>query len=193
MLISDTERSPALRKGRAVSFPLFHRIRSVHRKQKENTEMTGGRICMKAASASKEKGSSRKKTRNSRTIWNYHIMILIGMVWLFFFNIVPMFGIVIAFEDYSSDVRTVAFRLCRNGKFYIFYFPWVTVNESFLIRWLSQLPNLILNIIVPLAFALLLNEIRQVKFKKSSTDNCLSAALSFLGYSGKCSAGNVRL
>ena len=55
---------------------------------------------MKAASASKKKGVL-KKTRNSRTIWNYHIMILIGMVWLFFFNIVPMFGIVIAFEDYS--------------------------------------------------------------------------------------------
>ncbi len=42
---------------------------------------------MKAASASKKKGVL-KKTRNSRTIWNYHIMILIGMVWLFFFNIV---------------------------------------------------------------------------------------------------------
>ena len=53
---------------------------------------------MKAASASKKKGVL-KKTRNSRTIWNYHIMVLIGMVWLFFFNIVPMFGIVIAFED----------------------------------------------------------------------------------------------
>ena len=41
---------------------------------------------MKAASASKKKGAL-KKTRNSRTIWNYHIMVLIGMVWLFFFNI----------------------------------------------------------------------------------------------------------
>lgn len=71
---------------------------------------------MKAASASKKKGVL-KKTRNSRTIWNYHIMVLIGMVWLFFFNIVPMFGIVIAFEDYNPMSGPVAFGFCGNGKF----------------------------------------------------------------------------
>ena len=70
---------------------------------------------MKAASASKKKGVL-KKTRNSRTIWNYHIMVLIGMVWLFFFNIVPMFGIVIAFEDYNP-MSGLAFGFCGNGKF----------------------------------------------------------------------------
>ena len=93
---------------------------------------------MKAASASKKKGVL-KKTRNSRTIWNYHIMILIGMVWLFFFNIVPMFGIVIAFEDYSpmSGLWHSDFVGMENFT-YLFS---MSVNESFLIRWLSQLPN----------------------------------------------------
>ena len=37
---------------------------------------------MKAASASKKKGVL-KKTRNSRTIWNYHIMVLIGICLLY--------------------------------------------------------------------------------------------------------------
>ena len=68
---------------------------------------------MKAASASKKKGVL-KKTRNSRTIWNYHIMVLIGMVWLFFFNIVPMFGIVIAFEDYNLRLA-----FSKNGKVFV--------------------------------------------------------------------------
>ncbi len=34
------------------------------------------------------------KKRNSKTFLHYNIMVAIGMLWLFFFNIVPMFGIV---------------------------------------------------------------------------------------------------
>ena len=41
------------------------------------------------------------KKRNSKTFLHYNIMVAIGMLWLVFFNIVPMFGIVIAFEDYN--------------------------------------------------------------------------------------------
>lgn len=127
--------------------------------------MTGGRICMKAASASKEKGVL-KKTRNSRTIWNYHIMILIGMVWLFFFNIVPMFGIVIAFEDYSpmSGLWHSDFVGMEN---FTYLFSMSDCKRVIFNTLVIAVAKLILNIIVPLAFALLLNEIRQVKFKKA--------------------------
>ena len=34
------------------------------------------------------------KKRNSKTFLHYNIIVAIGMLWLFFFNIVPMFGIV---------------------------------------------------------------------------------------------------
>ena len=50
-------------------------------------------------------------------------MVLIGMVWLFFFNIVPMFGIVIAFEDYNPMSGLWHSDFCRNGKFLHIYFP----------------------------------------------------------------------
>ena len=127
--------------------------------------MTGGRICMKAASASKKKGVL-KKTRNSRTIWNYHIMILIGMVWLFFFNIVPMFGIVIAFEDYNpmSGLWHSDFVGMEN---FSYLFSMSDCKRVIINTLVIAVAKLILNIIVPLAFALLLNEIRQVKFKKA--------------------------
>ena len=127
--------------------------------------MTGGRICMKAASASKKKGVL-KKTRNSRTIWNYHIMVLIGMVWLFFFNIVPMFGIVIAFEDYNpmSGLWHSDFVGMEN---FAYLFSMSDCKRVIINTLVIAVAKLILNIIVPLAFALLLNEIRQVKFKKA--------------------------
>ena len=120
---------------------------------------------MKAASASKKKGVL-KKTRNSRTIWNYHIMVLIGMVWLFFFNIVPMFGIVIAFEDYSpmSGLWHSDFVGMEN---FTYLFSMSDCKRVIFNTLVIAVAKLILNIIVPLAFALLLNEIRQVKFKKA--------------------------
>ena len=120
---------------------------------------------MKAASASKKKGVL-KKTRNSRTIWNYHIMVLIGMVWLFFFNIVPMFGIVIAFEDYNpmSGLWHSDFVGMEN---FAYLFSMSDCKRVIINTLVIAVAKLILNIIVPLAFALLLNEIRQVKFKKA--------------------------
>lgn len=120
---------------------------------------------MKAASASKKKGVL-KKTRNSRTIWNYHIMVLIGMVWLFFFNIVPMFGIVIAFEDYNpmSGLWHSDFVGMEN---FTYLFSMSDCKRVIFNTLVIAVAKLILNIIVPLAFALLLNEIRQVKFKKA--------------------------
>ena len=40
-----------------------------------------------------------KKSRIKREI-NYHIMALPGLAWLILFNIVPMFGVVMAFQDF---------------------------------------------------------------------------------------------
>lgn len=92
-------------------------------------------------------------------------MILIGMVWLFFFNIVPMFGIVIAFEDYSpmSGLWHSDFVGMEN---FTYLFSMSDCKRVIFNTLVIAVAKLILNIIVPLAFALLLNEIRQVKFKK---------------------------
>lgn len=67
-------------------------------------------------------------------------MVLIGMVWLFFFNIVPMFGIVIAFEDYNpmSGLWHSDFVGMEN---FTYLFSMSDCKRVILIRWLSQLPN----------------------------------------------------
>lgn len=105
------------------------------------------------------------KKRNTRTLLSYHSMILVGMLWLVFFNIVPMFGIVMAFQDYNPVLGFTESKFIGLENFrYLFSMSdsrRVIVNTVII-----AVSKLILNILVPLAFALLLNEVRQMKFKR---------------------------
>lgn len=105
------------------------------------------------------------RKRNTRTILSYHAMILVGMVWLVLFNIVPMFGIVMAFQDYNPVLGFTGSEFIGLENFrYLFSMSdsrRVIVNTVII-----AVSKLVLNILVPLAFALLLNEVRQLKFKR---------------------------
>lgn len=108
-------------------------------------------------------------------------MVLIGMVWLFFFNIVPMFGIVIAFEDYNpmSGLWHSDFVGMEN---FAYLFSMSDCKRVIINTLVIAVAKLILNIIVAAGICTFIKEIRQVKFKKADTDDRLSAALPFLGY-----------
>ena len=92
-------------------------------------------------------------------------MLLPGVIFIFIFSYIPLYGIIIAFEDYNPLM--------------MFHSPWVGF-ENF--RYVFQLPGfvdtiwntlyiavfkIIGGIIVPVTFALLLNEVRKVKFKRT--------------------------
>ncbi len=96
---------------------------------------------------------------------HYYLMVLPALVWLFLFSIVPMVGIIMAFQDYNPGLG-------------IFGSEWIGL-ENF--RYLMQLDDskqviintliissgkIVLNLLVPLIFALLLNEITQLQYKK---------------------------
>ena len=96
---------------------------------------------------------------------HYYLMLLPGMIWLIMFSIVPMFGIVMAFQNYNPG----------SG---LFGSPWVGL-ENF--KYMFQLNDcktvltntiiiavgkIVFNLIVPLIFALLLNEITNLRYKK---------------------------
>ena len=98
--------------------------------------------------------------------FHYTLMVLPGYIWLFMFSIVPMVGIVMAFQDYNPSKGW-------------FGFPWVGLKWF---KYLTVIPDakralvntliiaiakVILNIIIPLVFALLLNEVKNMKFKKT--------------------------
>lgn len=111
------------------------------------------------------KVQSFMKKRKSKTFLHYNIMVAIGMLWLFFFNIVPMFGIVIAFEDYNPTQGLWGSEFV--GLEHFEYLFSMSDSQRVIVNTLViAVSKLILNIIVPLLFALLLNEVRKLKFKK---------------------------
>ncbi len=105
------------------------------------------------------------KKKAHSTQWSYYLMILPGMIWMAMFSIVPMAGITMAFEDFNP------------GKG-LFHSAWVGMENFEYMFQLSDsrqviantliiaVSKIILNLLVPLVFALLLNEVRNIGFKK---------------------------
>lgn len=92
-------------------------------------------------------------------------MVAVGMVWLILFNIVPMFGIVIAFEDFNPVQGFFGSRFIGLENFR-YLFSMSDSKRVVINTLIIAVSKLVLNVVVPLAFALMLNEIRRLKFKK---------------------------
>lgn len=96
---------------------------------------------------------------------HYYLMLAPGMIWLTLFSIVPMFGIYMAFTNFNPG----------SG---IFRSPWVglenfkymfQLNDCRMVIWNTLViatGKMVFSLIVPLIFALLMNEVVQLKFKK---------------------------
>jgi putative aldouronate transport system permease protein len=92
-------------------------------------------------------------------------MLLPGMIWLVMFSVVPMFGIVMAFQNFNPGMG-------------LLHSPWIGLDNF---KYMFQLNDsktvltntviiavgkMMLNLIIPLVFALLLNEITNLRYKK---------------------------
>lgn len=92
-------------------------------------------------------------------------MVLPGFVWLFLFSIVPMVGIVMAFQDYNPGLGYWHSEWIGLENFrYLFSMSdaWQVMANTVMIA----VAKMILNLIVPLTFAILLNELTNVRYKK---------------------------
>lgn len=106
----------------------------------------------------------KKTIKNMKSQWQYHMMLLPGVIAVFIFSYIPLYGVIIAFEDYNPAMG--------------FHSPWVGLeNFKFLFRqpnfvrtiWNSfyiAVFKIIGGIVVPVTFALLLNEIVNNKVKR---------------------------
>lgn len=103
--------------------------------------------------------------RTRSFIKHYYIMLLPGMVWLTLFSIVPMFGFVIAFQDYNPGLGVLHSDWVGLENFkYMF-----TLNDSrtiFFNTIFIAVMKIAANLIVPLIFALLLHELRITVLKR---------------------------
>lgn len=97
---------------------------------------------------------------------HYYFMMIPGFVWLTLFSIVPMFGIIIAFQNYNPGqgvfgsefvgFETFEYMFSLNDTYSVFF------NTIFI-----AIMKIVGNLFVPLVFALMLNEVRYLGLKRS--------------------------
>lgn len=92
-------------------------------------------------------------------------MALLGAAWMIIFNYIPMYGVIIAFKEYSI-IQSIADA------------PWVGLDQFHEFLKDDQLPRVIWNTLgmsliklaigfpLPIIFALFLNELKSLRFKK---------------------------
>jgi len=110
--------------------------------------------------------SARKKwLRKLVSQRHIQIMALLGIAWMIIFNYIPMYGVIIAFKDYDI-IRTISEA------------PWVGLehfkeflsDENFGYVMKNTLGISLLKLLtfpLPIIFALFLNEVRSLRFKRA--------------------------
>ncbi|AYJ46762.1 ABC transporter permease [Enterococcus casseliflavus] len=113
-----------------------------------------------------DKLAVKKKKFFSKDQWLFIAMIAPGIIFLLIFSYAPMFGLVMAFQDFVPARGFLGSDFVGLNNFiYIFNLPdiWqVTYNTVFI-----AVGKIILNTIIPIIFAILLNEIRIKWMKKT--------------------------
>lgn len=102
----------------------------------------------------------------NKTSLNYHLMLLPGVIILLIFSYIPMLGIVMAFQDYVPAKGFFHSKWVGLENFkYMFSLPdcGLIFSNTIIIAVLK----LIAGLIVPVVFALLLNEIRVRSLKRT--------------------------
>ena len=118
---------------------------------------------MSQTSAAAVKKQKRRMGTEEKAL---HLMILPGMIILAIFVFAPLVGSMMAFENYVPAIGLLGSKWVglENFKF-IFSLP--DSRQVFLNTLIIAFAKLVLNIIVPVTFAVLLNEIRAKFFKKT--------------------------
>lgn len=112
----------------------------------------------------KEKLKKFKKRLSSQKY--LQIMALLGVVWMFIFNYIPMYGLVIAFKEYSI-IKTISeapwVGLMQFKEFLQDENFWIVLKNTLGI----SLIKLFIGFPLPIIFALMLNELTSMKLKKA--------------------------
>ena len=98
--------------------------------------------------------------------YQYHLMLFPVMVFLILFSIVPMFGIVIAFQKYLP-ARGILGSEWVGLKYFRYMFMLPDSFRIFRNTLVIAVFKIVFNLAVPVVFSLLLNEIQSVKLKRT--------------------------
>lgn len=112
---------------------------------------------------SRNSASAANKRRHKQ--WPYHLMMFPGMVFLVIFHLVPMGGLVMAFQDFMPIKGLFGSKFVGLKNFErLFKLPtfWRVLRNTVII----SVGKLVLVMVASVIFALLLNECRHVKYKR---------------------------
>lgn len=100
-----------------------------------------------------------------RKQWQYHVLLIPAVVLVFIFSYIPLYGLIIAFQKYNPAMGFKSPWVGMDNFEYLFRQPNFvrTIWNTFFIAVMK----LIGGIIVPVTFALLLNEVRSTKIKRT--------------------------
>ncbi|WP_127534386.1 ABC transporter permease [Paenibacillus kobensis] len=100
-----------------------------------------------------------------RKTWPFHVLLWPALALCIVFQYIPLFGVVIAFQDYEPWLGIKGSPWVGFAHFhYLFTYP-----DGKQIIWNTLIISafkLVVNLIIPIVFALLLNEVRKVYFKR---------------------------
>lgn len=110
-------------------------------------------------------GKKVRAKRNNLDILSYNVMMLPGVILLFIFATIPLFGLVIAFQNYVPAKGMLGSKWVGLANFsYMFLIPdSMQVLANTVIIAVSKI---LLGIVIPVIFALLLNEVASKPFKR---------------------------
>jgi putative aldouronate transport system permease protein len=102
---------------------------------------------------------------NSKFHKHYYLMLLPGFIWLLLFHIMPMFGIIMAFQNFNPGAGVLHSKWVGMDNFkYMFTLSdsSIILRNTVVIAFLKIVGNLV----VPLIFSLMLNEVRKSVIKR---------------------------
>ena len=108
----------------------------------------------------------RRRWNSLRRNWVLHAMVWPALILLFVFCYVPMGGIIMAFQEFKPGLGFLKSPWVglRQFAFLFSYDKFLLVLRNTLVLSLSKY---VLNIVVPFGFAILLNEVRLKRFKRT--------------------------
>jgi putative aldouronate transport system permease protein len=106
------------------------------------------------------------KRKGYKIPWTLHLMVLPAVLLVFVFSYLPMSGIILAFQDYKASLG-----ITGSPWVGLKHFRYMFENDYFMkITWNTLLfacSKIVMNLIIPFTFALLLNEVRNMGYKRS--------------------------
>ena len=112
-----------------------------------------------------KRSSAAAANKRRHKQWPYHLMMLPGMIFLIIFHLVPMGGLLMAFQDFMPIKGLFGSRFVGIKNFErLFKLPtfWRVLRNTVVI----SVGKLVLVMVASVIFALLLNECRHVKYKR---------------------------